>query len=227
MPEVILPCPQCERTLRVAESLLGQLVKCPNCGLTLIVPVPGVTAAHPPLAPPTSAVAGLHPPDRADQAAAYVEETQRQAQPLYLERQQAVEDRAWSLVMPPAICLLITGVFGLLADLAQVTYALLSKPGAALANADPNDPWAQFQERLQQGATGPAAVVMGAVFAAVSFLVILAAIQMMRLRMHGFATAGTDLAMMNLVNCCCLFGLPVGIWTLVVLSRPEVRSAFH
>jgi hypothetical protein len=27
-------------------------------------------------------------------------------------------------------------------------------------------------------------------------------------------------------QCCCLFGLPFGIWALVVLNKPEVKSHF-
>jgi hypothetical protein len=26
---------------------------------------------------------------------------------------------------------------------------------------------------------------------------------------------------------CCLFGLPVGLWAVLTLVRPEVRAAFH
>jgi hypothetical protein len=27
-------------------------------------------------------------------------------------------------------------------------------------------------------------------------------------------------------NCCCLLGLPFGIWALVMLMKPEVKSQF-
>jgi hypothetical protein len=29
------------------------------------------------------------------------------------------------------------------------------------------------------------------------------------------------------VSCCCILGLPVGIWSLVVLMKPEVKQAFR
>lgn len=35
MPEIIA-CPDCERTLRVPDDLLGRKVKCPSCGITFI-----------------------------------------------------------------------------------------------------------------------------------------------------------------------------------------------
>jgi hypothetical protein len=29
------------------------------------------------------------------------------------------------------------------------------------------------------------------------------------------------------ISPCCLVGLPIGIWALVVLNKPEVKSSFH
>ena len=61
----------------------------------------------------------------------------------------------------------------------------------------------------------------------ISLVVLIASIQMMRLRGHGLAVAGSVLAMLNLGNLCCILGLPFGIWSLVVLMRPDVRNAFQ
>lgn len=35
------------------------------------------------------------------------------------------------------------------------------------------------------------------------------------------------LSMVPCVSPCCLLGLPVGIWALVVLNTPEVKQAFR
>jgi hypothetical protein len=35
------------------------------------------------------------------------------------------------------------------------------------------------------------------------------------------------LALAPCISPCCLVGLPIGIWALVVLSKPEVKSSFH
>jgi hypothetical protein len=29
------------------------------------------------------------------------------------------------------------------------------------------------------------------------------------------------------VSPCCFIGLPIGIWALIVLAKPEVKAAFH
>jgi hypothetical protein len=34
------------------------------------------------------------------------------------------------------------------------------------------------------------------------------------------------LAMIPCLSSCCIVGLPLGIWALVVLSKPEVKSEF-
>ncbi len=140
-----------------------------------------------------------------------------------------------SRVMAPAICLLVTGILGLLINLGQAIYVAVVPrppvPAVAAPQAPPPDPAEQFRQEFEkgmaQGASGPAPLIMGALFAIVSALVIIAAIQMLRMRTHGFALAGAILAMIDFGNCCCLLGAPFGIWALVVLLKPEVKEAFH
>jgi predicted Zn finger-like uncharacterized protein len=40
MPQLIVNCPQCQRQLRVTESLLGKKVKCPSCGTVFTADAP-------------------------------------------------------------------------------------------------------------------------------------------------------------------------------------------
>jgi hypothetical protein len=49
--------------------------------------------------------------------------------------------------------------------------------------------------------------------------------QMKNLNSYSAAMTASILAMVP-CNCCCIFGLPFGIWSLVVLNKPEVRDAF-
>lgn len=70
----------------------------------------------------------------------------------------------------------------------------------------------------------PAFYVVNLLVAAV---VTLGGIQMLRLSGRGLPITGSVLAMLPFINgCCCVVGLPVGIWCLVVLSKPEVKAAF-
>jgi hypothetical protein len=52
-------------------------------------------------------------------------------------------------------------------------------------------------------------------------------LKMKRLENHGLAVASSILAIIPCTSPCCLLGIPVGIWALVVLMKPEVKSAFH
>jgi len=60
-----------------------------------------------------------------------------------------------------------------------------------------------------------------------SVLVLIGALKMKRLENYGLAMAASIVAMLPCISPCCIIGLPIGIWALVVLSKPEVKSAFH
>jgi hypothetical protein len=52
---------------------------------------------------------------------------------------------------------------------------------------------------------------------------------MLKLQNHSLAMAASVIAAIPLpcVSPCCLIGLPIGIWAIVVLMKPEVKSAFR
>jgi hypothetical protein len=57
---------------------------------------------------------------------------------------------------------------------------------------------------------------------------LVAAIQMVRVRMWGLALAGCIVAAIPLTSsACCILTLPFSIWAIVVLVKPEVRAAFR
>lgn len=60
----------------------------------------------------------------------------------------------------------------------------------------------------------------------VSLLMLPAAVQMQRLRSYEFALIASLLAMLPL-GATCIFTFPLGLWSLLVLLRPNVRQAFH
>ena len=51
--------------------------------------------------------------------------------------------------------------------------------------------------------------------------------KMKKLESYGWAMTASILALAPCISPCCLVGLPIGIWALVVLAKPEVKSAFH
>ncbi|MFT5686298.1 MAG: hypothetical protein ACI8RZ_007254 [Myxococcota bacterium] len=57
-------------------------------------------------------------------------------------------------------------------------------------------------------------------------IVIIAASRMKRLTGRTFAIFASILAMLPCISPCCFMGLPVGIWSLMLLLDPTVRDAF-
>jgi serine/threonine protein kinase len=58
----------------------------------------------------------------------------------------------------------------------------------------------------------------------VGILMIIGGLKMLRLESHGLAMTVSVLALLPLTGC--LIGIPMAIWSLVVLGRPEVKAAF-
>ena len=52
-------------------------------------------------------------------------------------------------------------------------------------------------------------------------------LQMKKMQNYSLAMGASIVAMIPCISPCCLVGLPIGIWALVVLNKPEVKSAFQ
>lgn len=106
---------------------------------------------------------------------------------------------------------------GMLALLSSLVRAVSPQPARVFANEG---------ERLGY-MTGqvvfPIAAAMGVLLGP---LVIFGAVRMMKGRSHGLARTAAILVMVPCVSPCCVAGIPVGIWALVVLASPDVRAVF-
>ncbi len=69
--------------------------------------------------------------------------------------------------------------------------------------------------------------VVSTVVVAVPYgIVLFGALRMKDLRNYNLAIAASILAMLP-CNGCCILGLPIGIWSLVVLCNSDIRASFH
>lgn len=57
-------------------------------------------------------------------------------------------------------------------------------------------------------------------------VIIYGAVQMMQGRKPGLAKISSIMAMLPVTACCFLIGIPIGIWCLIVLAKPEVKAVF-
>ena len=57
-------------------------------------------------------------------------------------------------------------------------------------------------------------------------VILVGALKMKKLSGYNWAMTASIIAVVPCVSPCCLLGLPIGIWALVVLAKPEVKSQF-
>lgn len=57
-------------------------------------------------------------------------------------------------------------------------------------------------------------------------VIIYGAVRMMQGKQPGLAKIAAILAIIPVTSCCFVIGIPVGIWSLIVLAKPEVQAVF-
>jgi hypothetical protein len=121
-------------------------------------------------------------------------------------------------VTGPAIGLMVVAIVGFLAQVFSLVWRMFF---SAIAASQSNQPeWVTYF----QGTGGIISAILGILS---SMLVLFGALKMKKLESYGLAMAVSIIAMIPCVSPCCLIGLPIGIWSLVILSKPEVKAIFH
>lgn len=82
------------------------------------------------------------------------------------------------------------------------------------------------QEAAANMLSGGVGVASGIIGMIVGVIVGIGGGKMRKGQSYGFAMTAAILAMIPCISPCCLIGLPLGIWALVVLMKPEVKAAF-
>jgi len=121
-------------------------------------------------------------------------------------------------VKGPVIGLMIVAILGFILQAISVVMNLMG--ASIVATQQNNPPWANMF-------SGAVAVVSGIIGILVSGLIFYGALKMKKLESHGLAMAASIVAMIPCISPCCFIGLPIDIWAVVVLSKPEVKNAFN
>ncbi len=141
--------------------------------------------------------------------------------PYHLPQQAPVSaDRAIAEVSGPATGLLIAAIIG---GLWQVLLLFINMLGTGLSSFTSGG----REEQILNLFSGGVGVASSAIGLLITGIIIYASIEMKNLRQWGLAMAASILAMVPCISPCCLIGLPLGIWSLIVLQKTEVRSAFR
>lgn len=136
---------------------------------------------------------------------------------------------AAALVNGPATGLMVVGAICVLAALLSLASNVF---GLGMGAFGPGGGGARGgmppqMERWLQMTSGGVGIVLNIIGLGLSAFFIYAATKMRKLESYGMVMTATIISMLPCLSPCCCVGLPVGIWILVVLSKPEVKSAFH
>jgi hypothetical protein len=135
----------------------------------------------------------------------------------------AGRDAALQLVKGPAIGLKVTAIVGLVLVAAGLVSNVLALSGVHIGLQQINDPQMQ---KLFSTLGGGLGIVQDIIGGFVGVIVLIGAAKMQKLQNYQFALTASIVAMLPCISPCCIFGLPFGIWALVVLNKPEVKSQF-
>jgi hypothetical protein len=133
------------------------------------------------------------------------EDEEEERRPRRRKPRRRFSSRAASAVGGPAIALMILGIIGLVCDKVE-------------------DKNLQLALSLFQGTFG---LIHSAAGVLIGLSMLLSGIQMRKLKGYKNAMTSSILAMIPIVSPCCIVGLPIGIWSVVVLCKPEVKDAFR
>jgi hypothetical protein len=114
---------------------------------------------------------------------------------------------------------LVTAIVG---GIGQVFALLLNMVGAGLGTLTAEG----SEQQIVNWISGGIGVASAAVGLLIAGLIIYATMEMKKLRQWSLAVAASILAMIPCISPCCIIGLPIGIWSLVILMRDDVKAAF-
>jgi hypothetical protein len=132
------------------------------------------------------------------------------------------DSAAAQAVRGPAIGLIVTGILSGFLALAAAASSI-----AGFVFGD--DRWDYYgRYRPGEGVVGlGVSLTMAATWLLVAGFILYAGLQMSRLRSRELCLVASVLAMIPCTACCCVVGIPMGLWALIVLNRPDVRAAFR
>jgi len=126
---------------------------------------------------------------------------------------------AQSKVSTPGLLLAITGGLSIAGSLISLLFNIL---GVGVGSFAP----ATGDERILNMFSGGVGIVMALLGLVLYGVVIFGALKMRSLESYGMSMAAAIIAMLP-CSCCCLIGLPIGIWSLVVLMDQNVKANFR
>jgi hypothetical protein len=135
-------------------------------------------------------------------------------------------DAALQKIKAPAVAIIVLAIINIVLSVWNAVKLIFFPPDLNQEFAkypQLQDPQVQHILQLFYGPLG----IGSAIFTLLMGIVILfGALKMRKLENYVFAFTAAILAILPCVSACCILGLPFGIWALVVMNKPEVKSQF-
>ncbi len=130
---------------------------------------------------------------------------------------------------PAAICMIVYGACSLLISLWSVVSNLIWPQGQGTPELPPNTPeFFRSIVKAQMGMSPAAQWSLILLSLVMSGVILLGGIKFLKLKSRGLVVASSVLAIISCcTTCCCGLGIPLGIWALVLINKPEIQSEFQ
>lgn len=125
-------------------------------------------------------------------------------------------------IMAPAIAMMVLGVLGVLGSIMGLVFLM-----GGVAQPELDDP--EIPEGLKtalEALSGPVGMAIQGVLIFVNAIIFLGGLMMSRLKAWVLCLFAAILLALNVGSCLCFAGIPVGIWSIVVLLMDDVRQRF-
>jgi len=142
------------------------------------------------------------------------------------DQQNSLKEEAIRRVSGPSVGLLVTAIIGGIFSFLNLL-ALMIGLGMH-SNWFKHSRWIddipfEHAERFFQGSFAIGSSLVGLLIAG---FIIFVSLKMKELEEWSLSVAASILAMIPCISPCCIIGLPIGIWSLVVLMDQDVKKAF-
>ena len=134
-------------------------------------------------------------------------------------------------IIAPAVGLLVVAIFSVLFTFLNLFANVFNRWFLQMAENSnlPPEKLDGIREGIARGDFGTVHYVAAVLNACAALVIVLGALRMMKQQSYGLAVTASILAMVPCVGtsiCCCVIGLPIGLWALIVLMQSDVKAAF-
>lgn len=129
-------------------------------------------------------------------------------------------------VSTPAILLMVVGGLTVAAALFGVVQNLMGTNAAQMDQLMSNPQLPQGFKSIMGGMT-KGGIFLNLLELGLGAVTAFGGLKMKNLENYGLAMAASIIAVIPCIGSCCCLGIPVGIWSLIVLNKPEVKAGFR